>query len=105
MKNVLKYKDYIGSVHYGSDDEVFYGKIEGINDLVSFEGKSVEELKAAFENAVEDYLDLCRLNDKEPEKMYKGSFNVRIKPELHRMIVQRALIEGKTLNQCVERCV
>ncbi len=105
MKDVMIYKDYIGSVHYSTDDEVFFGKIEGINDLISFEGSSVTELKAAFEEAVEDYLELCNLNGKEPEKMYKGSFNIRIRPELHKQAAQRALMEGKSLNQYVEEAI
>lgn len=105
MKDVMKYKDYIGSVHYSAEDEVFFGKIEGINDLISFEGHSVTELKAAFREAVEDYLELCNLNGKEPEKMYKGSFNIRIKPELHKKAAQKALIEGKSLNQYVEEAI
>lgn len=101
----MKYKDYIGSVHYSAEDEVFFGKIEGINDLISFEGRNVTELKAAFREAVEDYLELCNLNGKEPEKMYKGSFNIRIKPELHKKAAQKALIEGKSLNQYVEEAI
>lgn len=59
----------------------------------------------AFEEAVEDYLELCNLNGKEPEKMYKGSFNIRIRPELHKQAAQRALIEGKSLNQYVEEAI
>ena len=59
MKDILLYKDYIGSVHFNSDDEIFYGKIEGIDDLISFEGSSVKELKKAFEESVNDYLELC----------------------------------------------
>ena len=98
----MTYKDYIGSVHYSADDEIFFGKIEGINDSISFEGSSVAELKASFEEAVEDYIELCQLNGKEPEKTYKGSFNVRIKPELHKQAAQKALIEGKSLNQYIE---
>lgn len=105
MKDVMIYKDYIGTVHYSNEDEVFFGKIEGINDLISFEGSSVKELKTAFEEAVEDYLELCNLNGKEPEKTYKGSFNIRIKPELHKQAAQRALIEGKSLNQYVEEAI
>ena len=105
MKDVMIYKDYIGSVHYSTEDEIFYGKIEGINDSISYEGSSVSELKSAFEEAVEDYLELCILNGKEPEKMYKGSFNVRINPELHKQAAQRALIEGKSLNQYVEEAI
>ncbi|SHJ20053.1 antitoxin HicB [Desulfosporosinus lacus] len=55
MKNVMIYKDYIGSVHYSTEDEIFYGKIEGINDSISYEGSSVSELKSAFEEAIEQY--------------------------------------------------
>jgi len=58
MNDVLIYKDYIGSVHFNADDEVFFGKIEGIENLVSFEGDSVIELKKAFEEAVDDYLEI-----------------------------------------------
>jgi len=105
MKDVMFYKDYIGSVHYSTEDEVFYGELEGINDSISYEGTSVTELKAAFEEAVEDYLELCQLNGKEPEKAYKGSFNVRIKPELHKKAAQMAIIEGKSLNQYVEEAI
>lgn len=75
MKDLMIYKDYFGSVHYSAKDEVFYGKIEGINDSITYEGSSVSELKAAFEESVMDYLELRRLNGKEPEKIYKGTFN------------------------------
>ena len=105
MKDVMIYKDYIGSVHYSADDEIFFGKIEGINDSISFEGSSVSELKAAFQEAVEDYIELCQLNGKEPEKTYKGSFNIRIRPELHKQAAQKALIERKSLNQYIEDAI
>ncbi|WP_061214025.1 type II toxin-antitoxin system HicB family antitoxin [Syntrophomonas wolfei] len=105
MKDIILYKDYIGSVHYSTEDEVFFGKIEGINDSISFEGSSVTELKAAFEEAVEDYIELCQLNGKEPKKTYKGSFNIRIRPELHKQAVQLALMEGKSLNQFIENAI
>lgn len=105
MKDVIFYKDYVGSVHYCAEDEVFYGKIEGIIDSISFEGNSVVELKAAFEEAVEDYIEPCQLNNKEPEKIYKGSFNIRIRPELHKQAAQKALLEGKSLNQFIEDAI
>ena len=60
MNDKLEFKDFIGSVHFSSDDEIFYGKIEGIDDLITFEGKSVDELQLAFTEAVEDYLELCK---------------------------------------------
>ena len=82
--------------------EIFFGKIEGINDLVTFEGESVKKLKKAFEEAVEDYLQLCKQVGKPVQKSYKGSFNVRIPKELHRKSVQKALMSGISLNQLVQ---
>jgi len=105
MKDVILYRNFMGSVHYSTDDEIFYGKIEGINDSISYEGSSVEELKLAFHEAVEDYLELCKVNDKQPQKAYKGSFNIRISPELHCKAVQEATIQGVSLNQFIENAI
>ena len=105
MKNILKYKDYIGTVNFSSDDEIFYGKIEGINDLISFEADNVKDLKASFEEAVDDYLETCRLAKKNPEKSYKGSFNIRIDPELHKKAVYKSLEDGISLNKYIENAV
>lgn len=105
MKDKLVYKDFIGSVQFQAEDEIFFGRIEGITDLVTFEGSSVKELKQAFENAVEDYLELCETLGKEPYKSFKGSFNVRINPRLHRKAFEQATIEGITLNQFVQNAI
>jgi len=105
MKDTLSFKDYIGSVHFNGEDEIFYGKIEGIEDLITFEGKTVTELKTAFEEAVEDYFELCKENNKRIEKTYKGSFNVRISPELHRKVKRTALKKGMSLNQFIQKAV
>jgi predicted HicB family RNase H-like nuclease len=105
MTDVLEYMDFIGSVHYSAEDSIFFGKLEGIDDLVSFEGGSVAELEAAFREAVEDYKALCSMAGKEPEKGFKGTFNVRIRPDLHRMASRQATREGKTLNQFVQDAV
>jgi len=105
MKDVLTYKEYMGSVHYCAEDEIFYGKLEGIDDLVSFEAKSVDALKAAFEESVEDYLDICKRNGKDAEKSYKGSFNVRIPPELHRKAKRTAVKMGISLNQFMQKAL
>ncbi len=104
-KDKIIYKDFIGTVHYSTDDELFYGKIEGINDLVTFEGLSVKELKLAFEEAVEDYLELCADMEKKPFKSFKGSFNVRISPDLHKKAYRVAALEGVSLNQFVQQAV
>ena len=103
MKDVLIYKDFIASVHYSAEDDIFFGKIEGINDLVSFEGLSTSELKQAFHEAAEDYIDICKEHKKEIFKSYKGSFNVRIDPDLHRKISEIALLRGISLNQLVQK--
>ena len=105
MKDFLQYKDYIGSVHFNADDEVFFGKIEGIEDLVSFEGRSVDEMKKAFIDSVEDYIDLCKEIGKKNEKSYKGSFNVRIAPEIHKKAKRLAIMKGISLNQFIQKAV
>lgn len=105
MKDILVYKEYIASVHYSTEDEIFFGKIEGINDLITFEGKSVAELKKAFKEAIEDYIKLCTVIDKEVSKSYKGSFNVRINPELHKKAAKKAIMDGISLNQLIEKAI
>jgi len=105
MTDKLMFKDFIGSVHYSTNDSVFHGKLEGINDLVTFEGESVKELKLAFEEAVEDYIELCKELDKDPLKSFKGSFNVRISPSLHSEAFKTATLRGKSLNQFVQEAI
>jgi predicted HicB family RNase H-like nuclease len=103
--DLMFYKDFYGTVHYSADDELFYGRLEGINDSITFEGTTVKELKSAFEEAVDDYLEICKELNKEPQKPYKGSFNVRIDPELHRKLAIKAIEEGVSLNQVVEEAI
>ena len=105
MNDILEYNNYYAEVHYSSEDEIFYGKIIGINDLVSFEGTSVKELKKAFQEAVEDYLITCEEVGKEAEKTYKGSFNVRIPSELHRQAARHAALKKMTLNDFVRHAI
>lgn len=105
MKDVMFYKDFIGSIHFSTEDEIFFGKIEGIDDSIGFEGSSVEDLKSSFREAVEDYIELCKLNGKEPQKVYKGTFNIRISPEMHKQAVREATIKGISLNQFVESAI
>ncbi len=102
MNDILQYKNYYGSVHFSASDEVFHGKVLGINDLVNFEGTSVKELKAAFEEAVEDYIDTCNKIGKSPDKTYKGTFNVRVPSALHKEASTFAAINNITLNEFVK---
>ncbi len=105
MKDLLTYKDFIGSVHFSAEDKVFHGRIEGINDLVTFEGQSVDELITAFHEAVDDYIALCKEAGKEPIKSCKGSFNVRIPAELHIRAMQKAAMLDISLNQLVQKAI
>jgi predicted HicB family RNase H-like nuclease len=105
MADILEYKGYIGSVHFSAEDSVLFGKLEGIDDMVSFEGNSVDDLGAAFREAVDDYKALCAKTGKSPEKSFKGSFNIRIRSELHRLAFRQAAREGITLNQFVQEAV
>jgi predicted HicB family RNase H-like nuclease len=105
MKDVLRYKDFIGSVHFSANDECFFGKLEGVDDLVTFEGRNVGELKRAFREAVDDYLELCRAAGRPARKSYRGSFNVRIPAGLHEKAAHTSALLGISLNEFVQRAV
>jgi predicted HicB family RNase H-like nuclease len=106
MDNVLKYKDFIATVKYSDEDEAFVGRIKGVESVVSFEGQSVEELKSAFHDAVESYLDFCRRKGiAGTQKSYTGVFNVRINSDLHRRAAIKAKQHGKTLNSFVKESI
>lgn len=101
MNKMMEYKGYHASVDFDATDEIFIGEVFGINDSLNFHGKSVEELKEMFIQCIDNYLALCKETGKEPEREFKGSFNVRVSPELHRNLALNAANEKKTLNQYV----
>ena len=105
MTDRIEHDGFIGSVHYSSKDETFFGKLEGVNDLVTFEGTTVEALKKSFRTAVKDYKELCLQTGKETTKSFKGSFNVCIPPEMHMQVFTRAKSEGKNLNEFVQEAI
>ena len=74
MKNLLEYKGYYGKVEYSVEEQILFGKIEGIIDLVTFESKNADEIEKEFRDAVDDYLDFCNQVGKEPDKTHKGTF-------------------------------
>jgi predicted HicB family RNase H-like nuclease len=84
MNDMMQYKDYIGSVHYSDEDQIFYGKVEYIRSLISFEGENVVNLRANFEEAIDDYLALCQQKNIESEKPFKDSFNGRVGSQINR---------------------
>ena len=105
MNNILEYKGYYTKVEYSAQDGVLFGKIEGIKDLVNFECGRLDDVEQEFRRAVDDYLAFCADLGEAPDKPYKGVFNVRISPELHRRAVLAADKRGETLNAFVANAI
>ena len=105
MSSVLKHGGYTARVEFSAEDRVFFGQLDDITDLISLEGNTVEELENAFVEAVADYLALCAEIGKQPEKSFKGSFNVRMRPELHRRAALASRERNMSLNQLVVEAV
>jgi len=103
--DVLTYKGFIGSVRFSAQDDVFFGKVEGVNDLITFEGNSVEELKNAFRYVIDEHIIDCENENIQVEKSYKGSFNLRLTPDLHRRAAITAKAQGSTLNSFVKKAI
>ena len=104
MKN-LEYKGYTGSIEYSKEDDLLYGKVLGIQGLISYEGKTGHELEADFKEAIDTYLTDCKQNRIAPEKPFKGSFNIRISPALHQKAALLAMEEKMSLNNFVAESI
>jgi predicted HicB family RNase H-like nuclease len=98
---MLKYQKYVATVELDPEAGLFHGEIINLSDVVTFQGRSIDELQHAFRESVEDYLEACAEFGKEPEKPFTGKFIVRIQPEVHRAIVLAAKAEKKSLNAWV----
>lgn len=105
MNSMLEYRGYHASVEYDAEDEIFVGEVFGITDSLNFHGTSVPELKKMFEQCIDNYLDLCEKIGKNPDKEFKGTFNVRIPPELHKKVALEAAKQKITLNQYVAQAI
>jgi predicted HicB family RNase H-like nuclease len=104
MKN-LEYKGYTGSIEYSKEDGLLFGKVLGIQGLISYEGTTGYELEADFINAIETYIIDCNKDNVEPEKPFKGSFNVRISPKLHQKAALLAMKDKMSLNSFVAESI
>ena len=101
--SVLTYKDYHGQFDYDPDADIFHGQVMNLTDVITFQGRSIDELKQALADSVEDYLEFCAEEGKVPEKPYSGRFNVRLPPKLHQKIAVQALHDGVSLNHWVTK--
>jgi predicted HicB family RNase H-like nuclease len=99
----MKYKGYEAVVEFDAEAEILHGEVINIRDVITFQGNSVSELKQAFHDSVDDYLDFCKERGEEPDKPFSGKFMVRISPELHKKIAIKAKKEGQSLNSLVEK--
>lgn len=101
----MEYKGYQGKVDFDEEAEIFHGEVINVKDVITFEGKSVEELKQAFQDSVDDYLAFCEERGEEPEKPYSGRFVVRTDPGLHQRVAYEAKKKGKSLNLYVNEAL
>ncbi len=105
MKDIMKYKGFIGTVHFASEDRVFYGKVEGVNDLITFEGSTVNDLEEGFRYMVNEHIKDCTRKNIPLEKSYKGNLNIRLSPDLHKKAAYNAALKGVSLNQYINNAI
>ena len=98
---MMEYKGYSAQVTFDDEQGVFHGEVLGLRDVVTFQGKSVAELRKAFRESVQDYLDFCRERGEPPEKPVSGRFVLRVSSDLHRQLLLRSKQAGKSLNTWV----
>jgi len=97
--STMSYKGYAARIEYSDEDACFVGHIAGIRDVVGFHAESVKELRAAFEEAVDDYLATCERVNRPPQKPYSGKLMLRVPPEVHARAAMMAEAHGVSLNQ------
>lgn len=98
---MLKYKGYTGHVEYDDEDKIFHGEILDTKDVITFQGRSVDEIEQAFKDSVDDYLDFCAERGEKPDKPFSGKFVLRMSSGLHRQLYIKAAREGKSINKWV----
>ena len=100
--NTLNYKGYSARIEFDAEDEIFFGRLAGVSDVIGFHADSVSDLKQAFHDAVDDYVETCRKLGKAPQKPYSGKMMFRVDPEVHARAAKAAELAGKSLNQWAE---
>ena len=104
-KKTLSYKDYTGSIEVSLEDNCLHGKILFIEDLITYEGSTVEELSCSFREAVDDYIVYCEETGKPANKPYSGTFNIRVGQDIHRRAAQEAFEREISLNDYITQCI
>lgn len=102
---MLTYKGYIGTVEFDDEAEIFHGEVLNTRDVITFQGSTVAEIKKAFKDSINDYLDFCKSRNETPEKPFSGKFNLRLDPELHRQVSITARQHKMSLNQWIAEAI
>lgn len=102
---MMEYKGYIGIVEYDSDAKIFHGDIVNTRDVITFQGKTVDEIDIAFKESIDDYITWCKEENVVPEKPYSGKFNLRLSPELHKEVAITAKRLRISINNFVEKAL
>lgn len=105
MSQTLEYKGYDGSVEYSAEDRVLHGALLGIRDAIVYEGVDVDSLETNFRSAVDEYLAFCAEEGEAPDQPFKGSFNIRVGPDLHKRAALFAEAHNQKLNAVVSRAL
>lgn len=98
---MIQYKGYTGKVEFDDEADVFHGEVIGLCDVITFQGRTVDEVKAAFQDSVDDYLAFCAKRGEEPEIPFTGNFMIGIPPDLHRKVYIAAKKSGSSLNSWI----
>ena len=102
---MLIYKGYMGHVEFDDEADIFHGEVINTRDVITFQGKTVAEIKTAFRESVDDYLAFCKKRNEEPEKPFSGKFNLRLDPDLHRQVYVAAKQHKMSLNQWIAQAI
>ena len=102
---MLEHKGYVGQIQFDDEAEIFHGEIINIKDVITFQGKSVKELKKAFVNSIEDYLAFCESRGESPDRPFSGKLHLRLDPNLHRDAYISAAREGLSLNTWITNAI
>jgi predicted HicB family RNase H-like nuclease len=98
---MMEYKGYIGHVEFDDKSNIFHGEVINLRDVVTFQGSTVTQLRKAFRDSVDDYLEFCAERGESPERPYSGRFMVRLEPDLHKAVAMNAKLAHKSLNEWV----
>ncbi len=98
---MMSYRGYKGYFEYDEKADIFHGQVIGIRDVITFQGRSIDDLKVALKDSIDDYLEMCEQEEKSPDKPFSGKFSLRLPPEIHSKVAQAAASTHKSINSWI----